>query len=95
MVIEFVNYMIIWWDYIVTSRRSNNERPIDKCNDLGFDDMYASLPSLKYRPHFPLPCLMDGVCNFVDKFSWSFNFLTHSDFVSVINVLDCLFCITT
>jgi hypothetical protein len=27
----------------------------------------------------------------MNEFSWSFNFLTHSDFVSVINVFDCLF----
>jgi len=33
-VIEFTDYAIIWWDQLVTNRRSNHERPIETWSEL-------------------------------------------------------------
>jgi hypothetical protein len=34
---------------------------------------------------------MDEVCNFLDKFSWSFDYSAHMGFIHMTNVFDCLF----
>lgn len=33
-VIEFIDYIIIWWNQLVTSRRRNQERPIKTWEEL-------------------------------------------------------------
>ena len=34
VIIEFTDYIIIWWDQLVTNRRRNNERPVETWGEL-------------------------------------------------------------
>lgn len=34
MVLEFTDYVITWWDQVLTSRRRNHERPINTWKEL-------------------------------------------------------------
>uniref|UniRef100_A0A2N9GLY6 Retrotransposon gag domain-containing protein n=1 Tax=Fagus sylvatica TaxID=28930 RepID=A0A2N9GLY6_FAGSY len=48
-VIEFTDYVIIWWDQLVTNRRRNNERPVETWGELKAIMRRRFVPSHFYR----------------------------------------------
>jgi hypothetical protein len=49
VVIEFIDYAIIWWDQLVTNRRRNNERPVEMWGELKALMRRRFVPSHFYR----------------------------------------------
>ena len=47
--IEFIDYAVIWWDQLVTSRRWNGERPIATWEDMKVVMRKRFVPSHYYR----------------------------------------------
>ncbi|KAL2480613.1 Retrotrans gag domain-containing protein [Abeliophyllum distichum] len=48
-VIEFTEYVIMWWDQLVTNRRRNQERPVETWDDLKVIMRRRFVPSHYYR----------------------------------------------
>ena len=49
MVIEFMDYVLIWRDYIILNRRRNKERPIDRWVEMKVLIRRHFVPSRYYR----------------------------------------------
>ena len=49
VVIEFINYAIIWWDQLVMNRRRNYERPIETWKEMKATMRKRFVPSYYYR----------------------------------------------
>lgn len=50
IVIEFIDYAIIWWNQLVTNRRMNHERPIE---------IWGGVKALMKRRFMPSYCYRD------------------------------------
>ena len=49
VVIEFIDYAIIWWDQLVMNRRRNYERPIETWEEMKATMRRRFVPSHYYR----------------------------------------------
>ena len=52
VVIEFTDYVIVWWDQLVTNRRRNLERPVESWRELKAIMRRRFVPSRYYRDFY-------------------------------------------
>ncbi|PKI68902.1 hypothetical protein CRG98_010695 [Punica granatum] len=61
VVVEFIDYTIVWWDKLVKERRKNHERPIDTWDEMKAVMRRRFVPSYYYQDlHLKLQSLRQG-----------------------------------